>query len=44
MDMFHIDELLSRLKERVIKPLAGLKVVPYYGCLAVTSGGGGGAC
>ncbi len=43
MDMFHIDELLSRLKERVIKPLSGLKVVPYYGCLAGTSCGGGGA-
>jgi heterodisulfide reductase subunit B len=35
MDMFHIDELLRRLKERVVKPLSGLKVVPYYGCLAV---------
>ena len=35
MDMFHIDELLSRLKERIVKPLSGLKVVPYYGCLAV---------
>jgi heterodisulfide reductase subunit B2 len=35
MDMFHIDELLKRMKERIVKPLTGLKVVPYYGCLAV---------
>jgi heterodisulfide reductase subunit B len=35
MDMFHIDELIQRMKERTVKPLTGLKVVPYYGCLAV---------
>ena len=35
MDMFHSPELLVRLKERMVKPLSGLKVVPYYGCLAV---------
>jgi len=35
MDMFYLDELRSRLKERVQKPLEGLRVVPYYGCLAV---------
>jgi heterodisulfide reductase subunit B len=35
MDMFHLRELMGRLKERVVKPLEGLKVVPYYGCLAV---------
>lgn len=35
MDMFHLHELMDRLKERVVKPLEGLKVVPYYGCLAV---------
>ncbi len=35
MDMFHLDEVLKRLKEQVTKPLEGLRVVPYYGCLAV---------
>src|SRR5512139_1549898 len=35
MDMFHLQELMGRLKERVVKPLEGLKVLPYYGCLAV---------
>lgn len=35
MDMLHLDELRSRLKERLTKPLEGLRVVPYYGCLAV---------
>jgi heterodisulfide reductase subunit B2 len=35
MDMFHLDELRSKLKELVSKPLEGLKVVPYYGCYAV---------
>lgn len=35
LDLFHMDAVLSRLKERVTKPLEGLRVVPYYGCLAV---------
>lgn len=35
MDMFHLAPLVSRLRERVVKPLEGLRVVPYYGCLAV---------
>lgn len=35
MDMFSIDNVLARIKERVSKPLEGLRVVPYYGCLAV---------
>jgi heterodisulfide reductase subunit B2 len=35
MDMLHLDELMSRLKGCVSKPLEGLRVVPYYGCLAV---------
>jgi heterodisulfide reductase subunit B len=35
MDMLHQDEVLSSLKDKVTKPLEGLRVVPYYGCLAV---------
>lgn len=35
MDMFSIDGVVARIKERVSKPLEGLRVVPYYGCLAV---------
>ncbi len=35
MDMFHMEELRRKLKERVQKPLKDLRVVPYYGCLAV---------
>lgn len=35
LEMFHLDEPFSRLKERVKKPLEGIRVVPYYGCLAV---------
>ncbi len=35
LDMFHQDEILSLLKKSVTKPLEGLRVVPYYGCLAV---------
>jgi len=35
MDMLHLDEVLARIKDLVTKPLKGLKVVPYYGCLAV---------
>ncbi len=35
MDMFHMAELRHKLKEVLAKPLAGLKVVPYYGCYAV---------
>ena len=35
MDLFNIDEVLSKLKQTVVKPLEGLRVVPSYGCLAV---------
>jgi heterodisulfide reductase subunit B2 len=35
IDLFGMGQLVARLKERVAKPLSGLKVVPYYGCLAV---------
>jgi heterodisulfide reductase subunit B2 len=35
MDMFHKPELLKLIKEKKSKPLEGLRVVPYYGCLAV---------
>jgi heterodisulfide reductase subunit B len=34
-EFFHKKELLAKLKEVVKKPLKGLRVVPYYGCLAV---------
>jgi heterodisulfide reductase subunit B len=35
LELFHKDELRLMLKEKVVKPLEGLRVVPYYGCLAV---------
>ena len=35
LDMLYQDEILVRLKDAVSKPLEGLRVVPYYGCLAV---------
>lgn len=35
LEMFAREEVLALLKERVVKPLEGLRVVPYYGCLAV---------
>jgi len=35
LDMFDKAELRAALKERATKPLNGLRVVPYYGCLAV---------
>jgi heterodisulfide reductase subunit B2 len=35
MEMFDVKELRSKLKQRLAKPLEGLKVVPYYGCYAV---------
>jgi len=35
MDMFDLKEVRAKLKERLAKPLEGLKVVPYYGCYAV---------
>lgn len=34
-EFFAKPELLAALKERISKPLTDLKVVPYYGCLAV---------
>lgn len=35
MDVLHLPELRSRLKDLTVKTLEGLRVVPYYGCLAV---------
>ncbi|MDQ7785388.1 MAG: CoB--CoM heterodisulfide reductase iron-sulfur subunit B family protein [Desulfomonilaceae bacterium] len=35
LEMLHGQEILSRIKSSTIKPLEGLRVVPYYGCLAV---------
>ncbi len=35
LEMLHQDEVLSRIKSATTKPLEGLRVVPYYGCLAV---------
>lgn len=35
IEMFHLGEIMRQLKERKVKSLEGLKVVPYYGCLAV---------
>jgi len=35
MDMFGLQELRSRLRRQIVKPLEGLRVVPYYGCYAV---------
>lgn len=35
IDMFFRPEVISAIKEKTVKSLEGLKVVPYYGCLAV---------
>lgn len=35
LDFFCEESILSEIKKRVIKPLNGLKVVCYYGCLTV---------
>jgi heterodisulfide reductase subunit B len=35
IDMFYKPEALKALKQKVVRPLKGLRVVPYYGCLAV---------
>lgn len=35
IDMLHDADVIKRIRERSAKPLAGLKVVTYYGCLAV---------
>lgn len=41
VEVLHVNEMLmkgeirSRIRESVTKPLSGLKVVPYYGCLTV---------
>ena len=35
LEMLHQDQLLARMKQEAQKPLEGLRVVPYYGCLAV---------
>lgn len=34
-DMFDKPDVLTRIRERLSRPLDGLKVVTYYGCLAV---------
>ena len=35
LELFARGEVVALLKERVVRPLEGLRVVPYYGCLAV---------
>jgi heterodisulfide reductase subunit B len=35
LELFARTESLALVKERLVKPLEGLRVVPYYGCLAV---------
>ncbi len=35
LEMLHSEPVLSLIKDMVTKPLEGLRVVPYYGCLAV---------
>ncbi len=35
LEVFSREDALALLKERMVKPLTGLRVVPYYGCLAV---------
>ncbi len=35
LEMFSSEAALAALKSKVKKPLEGLRVVPYYGCLAV---------
>lgn len=35
LELFDGESVRSRLKEVVVKPLQGLRIVPYYGCLAV---------
>ncbi len=35
LDLFGMSELVAQLKSKVVKPLSDLRVVPYYGCLAV---------
>lgn len=35
LEMFSRKETLDLLKQRITRPLTGLRVVPYYGCLAV---------
>jgi heterodisulfide reductase subunit B len=33
LEFFTQEEVMDQLKGRIVKPLTGLKVVPYYGCL-----------
>jgi heterodisulfide reductase subunit B len=35
LEMFARDDVLALLRKNVVKPLKDLRVVPYYGCLAV---------
>lgn len=35
LEIFSREDVFALLKERVVRPLNGLRVVPYYGCLAV---------
>jgi len=35
LEMLHSQPVLSLIKDMVVRPLTGLRVVPYYGCLAV---------
>jgi heterodisulfide reductase subunit B2 len=34
-DLLTRDEVWRRIKEKITRPLTGLKVIPYYGCLTV---------
>jgi len=35
LDFFSSEPMIEEIKKKVVKPLSGLKVVCYYGCLAV---------
>ena len=41
LDVLHEDAGLEAVRARVTRPLAGLRVAPYYGCLATRSGAPG---
>jgi heterodisulfide reductase subunit B len=38
LDVVYQDVGLDRLKEKVVRPLTGLKLAPYYGCMVVRPG------
>lgn len=39
LEFFSQDEVLNELKSRIVRPLNGLRVVPYYGCLLLRPAG-----